>query len=454
MDPVLVDRLQFAFTIMFHYLFPVGTMGLAPFVAAYTWKAARNFDEESARIARFWTKIFAINFAAGVVSGIPMEFQFGTNWAAFSRRSGPVVGQPLAMESMFAFFLESVFLGVLLYRRGGVPTMFAAWSAVLVCLGSWLSGYFIVATNAWMQHPVGYSLTADGTIRLDSIWALLFSPFLGWQFAHVLTGALLAGGFIVAGIGAYYLLSRREEAFGRRCVRAGVLVGAVFSLVAVFPTGDRNGSDVTKYQPVKLAAMEGLFESTRGAPLAIIGMPDVATRQLIDAIFVPDILSFLAYGNFNANVEGLAAYARELWPPVEVTYYAYHVMVGLGTIFVAISLTAAGFLMFGRLWAARALLWVLMLAMPFPYIANEAGWTVSEVGRQPWIIYGVMRTSVASSPTVGVGETIFTLIGFAGMYFLLGVLFLYLVLREIGIGPSSSVATSPSTSLGTGSLEA
>src|SRR5580692_4248706 len=440
MDPVLADRLQFSFTIMFHYLFPIGTMGLAPFVAAYTWKAARKQDEESAKIARFWTKIFAMTFAAGVVSGIPMEFQFGTNWAEFSRRSGAIVGQPLAMESVFAFFLESIFLGVLLYRRGRVPTMFTAWSAVLVCAGAWLSGFFVVATNAWMQHPVGYSVASDGTIRLESIWALLFSPFLSWQFAHVLTGALLTGGFIVAGVGAYYLLSHRDEAAGRRFVRAGCTVGLVFALLAVFPTGDRNGNDVTKYQPVKLAAMEGLFESTHGAPLAIIGMPDIQKGHLIDPIFVPEFLSFLAYGNFNANVEGLEAYARELWPPVELTYYAYHVMVGLGTIFVGVAALAVAFLPFGRLWKARWLLWLLMLLMPFPYIANEAGWVVSEVGRQPWIIYGLMQTARGGSPTVAAGEVLFTLIGFAGMYFLLGVLYLYLLLREIGTGPDNVLA--------------
>jgi cytochrome d ubiquinol oxidase subunit I len=442
MESVLADRLQFAFTVMFHYIFPIGTMGLAPFVAAYTWKAARDLDEESARIARFLTKIFAINFAAGVVSGIPMEFQFGTNWAAFSRRSGSVVGQPLAMESMFAFFLESIFLGVLLYRRRGLPSMFTAWAAVLVCIGSWLSGFFIVATNAWMQHPVGYSIAPDGTIHLEDIWALLFSPFLWWQFAHVLTGALLAGGFLVAGIGAYYLLARKETAIGQRFVRAGTIVAFVFSLLAIFPTGDRNSEAVTQYQPIKLAAMEGLFKTERDAPLAIIGMPDIAKHHLIDPIFLPDFLSFLAYGNFTANVDGLSAYAHELWPPVELTYYAYHVMVGLGTIFAATSAIGVLLLALGRLFNARWLLWILMLLLPFPYIANEAGWTVSEVGRQPWIIYGLMRTAEASSPTVAGGETIFTLIGFAGMYFMLGVLFLYLVLREIGLGPSDEDAPS------------
>lgn len=292
MAPVLADRLQFAFTVMFHYLFPITTMGLAPFVAAYTWKAAFKRDEEAARIARFLTKIFAINFAAGVVTGIPMEFQFGTNWAAFSRRGGSVVGQPLAMESVFAFFLESVFLGVLLYRRRGLPSPFVAWSAVLVCAGSWLSGFFVVATEAWMQYPVGYRIAPDGTILLDDIWAVLTSHFLGWQFVHVLTGALLAGAFLVAGIGAYFVLARREETIGRRLTRAGAIAGLIFATLAIFPTGDGNGRNVTAAQPVKLAAMEGLFESRRGAPLAIIGMPDVASRRLIDPIFVPRFLSF------------------------------------------------------------------------------------------------------------------------------------------------------------------
>ena len=439
MDAVLADRAQFAFTIMFHYLFPIGTMGLAPFVAWFTWKAARQRDEASARAARFWTKIFAINFAAGVVTGIPMEFQFGTNWAIFSEHNGAVVGQPLAMEGVFAFFLESIFLGVLLYggRKGGIPTVFQAWAAVAVSLGSWMSGFFIVDTNAWMQHPVGFIIGPGGRVLLENIWAVLFSPYAWWQYVHVLCGALCAGGFIVAGIGAYYLLSRKHEEIARRFVRAGVIVGLVFSILVAMPTGSQNADAVTRYQPVKLAAMEGLFESTPGAPLAIIGMPDTPNRKLIDPIFVPSLLSFLAYGNFNANVKGLDAYPQDLWPPIDVTYYAYHVMIGLGTIFGGVMLLAGVLLFWGkRLYAARPMLWVLMLLMPFPYIANEAGWVTAEVGRQPWIVYGIMRTTQGFSPNVAAGEALFTLIGFAGMYFLLGVLFLYLVLRQVDEGPA------------------
>jgi cytochrome bd ubiquinol oxidase subunit I len=439
-DIVLADRLQFAFTIMFHYLFPIGTMGIAPFIAWYTYRAWKTGEPLYAQSAHFWTKIFAVNFAIGVVTGIPMEFQFGTNWAAFSARAGAVIGQPLMMEGLYAFFLESVFLGVLLYGRGRVSDALYMTSAVAVWLGSWLSGFFIIVTNAWMQHPVGYVIAPDGRIELQSLAALVFSPFALWQFAHVIVAAVVAGSFVVAGLGAYYLLARRDISFGREFVRTGILVALVSSVLIVFPTGDRNGDDVAKYQPVKLAAMEGLFQSTYGAPLAIIGMPDVAHRTLIDPIVVPDLLSFLVYGNFRANVAGLSAYATELWPPVALTYYAYHVMVGLGTIFSAVAVLATVLLWRKWLFSTPLALWMLLLIMPFPYVATEAGWVVSEVGRQPWIVYGLMKTQTAGSPNVPTGETIFTLIGFVGMYFLLGVLFLLLTVRTIGIGPSSQIA--------------
>jgi cytochrome d ubiquinol oxidase subunit I len=440
-DVALADRLQFSFTVMFHYLFPIGTMGIAPFIAWYNYRALRTGEERYAAAARFWTKIFGVNFAAGVVTGIPLEFQFGTNWAAFSAKTGSVIGQPLMMEGVYAFFLESVFLGVLLYGRERVSPKLYVISAVAVWLGSWLSGYFIVVTDAWMQHPVGYALDPRGQIQLQSLWMLLLSPFAQWQYAHVMTGALVAGGFVVAGVGAYYLLAKRDLEFGREFLRTGVLVALISSALAIFPTGDQNGANVTTYQPVKLAAMEGLFASTRGAPLAIIGMPNVAGRKLIDPIFVPDLLSFLAYGNFRANVAGLTSYATELWPPVELTYYAYHVMVGLGTIFIAVAAGAAFLLWRRNLFEFPLALWVLLLMMPFPYIANEAGWVTAEVGRQPWIVYGLMKTQAGISPNVVSGETVFTLIGFAGMYFLLGVLVLLLTLREISIGPAGQSAT-------------
>jgi cytochrome d ubiquinol oxidase subunit I len=419
---------------MFHYLFPIGTMGLAPFVTWYTIRAVRTRDATYDHAARFWAKIFAVNFAVGVVTGIPMEFQFGTNWAPFSERAGAVVGQPLAMEGIFAFFLESIFLGVFLYGRGYVSPRLHAASAVLVWIGSWMSGFFIVVVDAWMQHPVGYTLTTDGHVLLANLAAVLLSPFAWWQYAHAITGAVLTGGFLMAGVGAYYLLARRQETYGRIFVKAGVVVAFVFSVLAVFPTGDRNSANVTEYQPAKLAAMEGLFRSEPEAPLAIIGMPDAKTQTLIDPVMMPDLLSFLAYGNFRANVKGISAYPADERPPVEVTYYAYHIMVGLASIF--LGLTALALWRFRRLEQSRWLLWLFMLAMPFPYIANEAGWVTSEVGRQPWIVYGVMRTAAAASTNVAATEAIFTFIGFVGMYALLGLLVVLLVLREIDSGPA------------------
>jgi cytochrome d ubiquinol oxidase subunit I len=428
---------------MFHYLFPIGTMGMVPFVAWYSILALRTRDPRYDAAARFWAKIFAVNFAIGVVTGIPMEFQFGTNWAIFSARTGSIVGQPLAMEGIFAFFLESVFLGVFLYGRRFVsPALYVA-SAVLVWAGSWLSGFFIIVVNAWMQHPVGYTVGANGELKLASLAAVLLSTFAWGQYVHVIAGAVLTGGFLMSGVGAYYLLSRRQEWFGRLFVRTGVIVAFVFSILVIFPTGDLNGADVTKYQPAKLAAMEGQFASEQGAPLAIIGMPDVQHQILIDPIFVPGLLSFLAYGNFHANVKGIASYPAADRPPVAFTYYTYHIMVGLGTIFLALSGIALLLLVLKRIDRTSWILWPLMLAMPFPYIANEAGWVVSEVGRQPWIVYGLIKTSAAISPNVAAGETIFTLLGFAGMYFLLGVLFILVVLREIGSGPEGEATHAP-----------
>ena len=346
MDIVTADRLQFAFTLMFHYLFPIGTMGLAPFIAWYNYRAFKTGDQKYAKAALFWTKIFSVNFVIGVVTGIPMEFQFGLNWAGFSAAAGPAVGGPLMFEGVFAFALEGVFIGVLLYGRGRVPRALYTASAFLVWAGSWLSGFFITTTDAWMQHPVAYYIK-DGVIHLNSMAALLLSPFALWQYVHVIMAAACAGGFIVAGIGAYYLISKRDEWFGREFVRNGVIVALVCSMLVAFPTGDRNAANVTAYQPVKLAAMEGLFDSTPGAPLAIIGMPDTSTRTVVDPVVVPGLLSFLAYGNFNANVKGLNAYSTDLWPPVELTYYAYHIMIGLGTIVCGIAVLCA-FLLWRR----------------------------------------------------------------------------------------------------------
>jgi len=435
-DVLSAGRVQFGLTIMFHYLFPVLTMGLGVLIAVLKTIQLVKHDEQYGIAARFWARIFAITFATGVVTGIPMEFQFGTNWARFSHYSGGVIGQTLFMEGVFAFFAESSFLGVFLFGEHRVRPGVHWFASVMVAAGAVVSGFFIVATNAWMQHPVGYQVV-QGRAELTSLVALLTNPYARWQYPHVISGSLVTASMVMAGIGAYYLLARRFEDFGRISVRIGVIGGLIFSLTSLFPTGAKHGENVVRFQPVKMAAMEGLFETQEGAPLAIIGMPDTAKRTLMDPVYVPRLLSYLAYGDFRARVVGLNDYPADLHPPVELTYYAYHIMVGLGTIFIAIMAGGALLLWRRRLYSARGYLWALMLAMPFPYIANHAGWMVAEVGRQPWIAYGLQRTVDATSTNVSEGMTTFTLLGFMGLYALVGLLYLFLCLRVIDRGPGT-----------------
>jgi cytochrome d ubiquinol oxidase subunit I len=437
---LVVDRLQFAFTITFHYLFPQLTMGLALLIVALKSVALLERDERWGHAARFWARIFALNFAMGVVTGIPMEFQFGTNWAAFSKAAGGVIGQPLAMEGVFSFFLESSFLGLFLFgeRRLGPKRHLAV--AVLLFLGSWLSGYFIIATDAWMQHPVGHDVGPGGQFVLASFARLLLNPWLFWQYLHNMLASVVTASFVMAGLGAYYVLAKTRVEYGAIFVRTGVTAGVISTLLLLFPTGDGQGKMVAAHQPITLAAMEGLFETAEGAPLVLIGQPDMERLQLDNPIVVPGALSFLTYKRWNAQVKGLKAFPPDAWPDnIPLLYYSYHVMVGLGTVMIAIMLLSAFFQWRGRLQATPALLWTLMLAVPLPYIATTAGWMTAELGRQPWLVYGLMRTAEGASPRVSVGNGLFTLIGFMGMYLLLGVLFLFVLGREIAHGPEAAV---------------
>jgi cytochrome d ubiquinol oxidase subunit I len=429
-------RLHFAFTVTFHYLFPQLTMGLALLIVLLKTVALRTGDEHYDRSARFWAKIFGINFAIGVVTGIPMEFQFGTNWAEFSKSAGGVIGQTLAMEGVFSFVLESSFLGLFLYGEKRLGRVGHWWAAFLVFVGSWLSGYFIVATDAWMQYPVGYRIVPNGGIELTSFWALLLNKWALWQYAHTMLGAVQTGCFVMAAVGAFYLLTHRDALFGRTFVRVGVIVGVIAAILQIIPTGDNQGKLIAQYQPVTLAAMEGLFDTENGAGIAILGQPDMENRRLDNPLVVPNMLSMLTYRRWNAEVHGLNAFPDNLKPDkIELLYFSYHVMVGLGTIFIVIMVIAAFLLWRKKLFEYRWMLWILMLSVPLPYIANTAGWMTAELGRQPWLIYGLMRTANGASPRVGAGNVIFTLIGFMGMYLVLGLLWFFMMYREIEIGP-------------------
>jgi cytochrome bd ubiquinol oxidase subunit I len=439
-EALTVHRLQFAFTITFHYIFPQLTMGLALLILVLKSIALRTSDEQWNRAARFWAKIFGISFTMGVVTGIPMEFQFGTNWSEFSKMAGGVIGQTLAMEGVFSFFLESSFLGLFLFGEKRLSPRAHWFASLMMFAGSWLSGYFIVATDAWMQHPVGYNMQPDGSFALASFWGLLFNPWALWQYAHTMVGAVQTGSFTVAAVGAFYLLSKRHIEYGKLFVRTGVIVGLVAAFLQLWPTGDGQGLMIARNQPITLAAMEGLFETQSGAPVAILGQPDVPRRTLDNPLMIPRALSFLTYRQWAAEVKGLDDFPRTEWPDnIPLLYFSYHIMIGLGTIFIAILLLAVWLLFRGRLFHARPVLWVLMLSLPFPFIANTAGWITAEVGRQPWLIYGLMRTRAGVSPQVSAGSVWFTLLGFMGVYTVLAMLFLFLVYREIEHGPEEEL---------------
>lgn len=435
-DPTLWHRLQFSFTIVYHYLFPQLTMGLAWFLVYWKWRAWKTGDPKYAEAARFWAKIFGLTFALGVVTGIPMEFQFGTNWSEFTRYSGAVIGQTLAMEGMFAFFLESALVGALVWgeKRLGPRNHFIA--AIGVAVGSWLSGYFIIVTNAFMQHPVGHAVSADGTLHIADMGAYLGNPWAWVEFAHNQAAALVTGSFAVVAIGAFYTLRDKHREQASMYLKHGSLVALVAALLVAFPTGDQQAKLVAHHQEPALAAMEGRFETGPMADITLIGQPNVRERRLDNPIRVPGMLSFLAYGTFHGEVRGLAAFPEEQWPTnIELLYYSFHVMAGLGTLFIFVMGLATLQRLRGRLEATRPLLWVLMLAFPFPFIANTAGWITAELGRQPWLIYGLYKTSQGASSVVGSGNVLFTLVGLTGMYFVLGLLYLALIGREVKHGP-------------------
>jgi len=353
--------------------------------------------------------------------------------------TGGVIGQTLAMEGIFAFFLESSFFALLVFGEKRLGPRRHFWAAITLFVGSWLSGYFIIATNAFMQHPVGHEVGPDGTFHLVNLAAFVFNPWAAVQYAHNQVAATVTGSFVMAGIGAFWMLRREHLDIARVSLRVGVTAGLLASLLVAFPTGHEQGRMVAAHQPVTLAAMEGRFESGPYAPMAMIGQPNVAERKLDNPIVLPWLLSWIAYGDFSADVKGLSAFPERDWPDnIEFLYYAFHIMVGLGTLFMAVMAAAALWLWRNRLETARWLLWILALAIPFPFIANIAGWMTTELGRQPWLVYGLLRTVDGASPTVHGGTVLFTTLGFAGLYFVLGLAFLWLAGREIARGATAA----------------
>ncbi|RJP44097.1 MAG: cytochrome ubiquinol oxidase subunit I [Desulfobacteraceae bacterium] len=433
MDIVFLSRLQFAAATMFHFLFVPVTLGLAFLVAWMETKYVRTGDKLYLSMTKFWGKLFLINFALGVVTGITLEFQFGTNWSRYSAFVGDIFGSILAIEATVAFFLESTLIGVWIFGWRKLSKKAHATVMWLIAAAGTMSGFWILIANGWMQHPVGYVIR-NGRAELDSFAAVVTNKFAILQFFHTISAAYVLSAFFVMGISAYHLLKKQNVEFFTRSFRTALVFGLVSSL-AVAISGDTHGVHVTQVQPAKLAAMESHWETTTRAPLHLIAIPDEKNeRNRIELISLPGLLSLLGHHDINAEVKGLKDFPPDERPPVWPTFVSFRIMVGLGTLFIL--LTFVGLFLRNRLVESPRYLTVMMYAIPLPYIAIELGWVLAEVGRQPWIVYGIMKTSDAVSP-VAVSQVATSLAAFVLIYGLLGAIGFYLMFTHAKKGPEA-----------------
>lgn len=441
MDVLTLSRLQFAATISFHYIYPPLSIGLGVMLVIFEALWLKTRDPLYHQMARFWTRVFALTFAIGVATGIVMEFEFGTNWATYSRYVGDVFGSALAAEGIFAFFLESGFLAVLLFGWDRVGPKLHFFSTCMVCLGAHFSAVWIVVANSWMQTPAGYHIVGKGInarAEITNFWEMVFNPSSMDRLLHTLCGAWQAGAFLVVSVSAWYLLKNRYPAFARASMRVGLIVGLAASLLQLV-SGHESAAGVAEHQPVKLAAFEGLYQTTSNAPLVLGGWVDERNARVIGPA-IPGMLSYLVYGSAEKPVAGLrdAAPDPREWPPVNAVFQFYHLMIALG--FGMIAVGALGFLYFwhGSLFEKRWLLWLLVLSVLGPQLANQAGWFAAEVGRQPWIVQGLLRTSESLSAVVKAEAVVASLVLFTVIYLLLFAVFVYLLNDKIQHGPDDA----------------
>ncbi|MCB9853317.1 MAG: cytochrome ubiquinol oxidase subunit I [Phycisphaerales bacterium] len=451
MSVELLSRLQFAGTIMFHYLFPPLTIGLGLIMVLLEFQWLRTRDMGWNRAARFWTRIFALNFALGVSTGIVMEFEFGTNWAAYSRFVGDVFGSALAAEGIFAFFLESGFLAVLVFGWDRVGPRMHFFSSLMVWLGGMFSAVWIVIANSWQQTPAGYHIVEqnlNGKIvhraEITDFWAMVFNPSSMDRLGHVLIGSMILGAFFVMSISAYYVLRNKHHDFTRRCFPTALVVGAIFSLLALV-SGHDQAKMVAAYQPAKLAAFEGHFETGPG-DLSLFGWPDADAKTIRGGVELPGMLSWLIHGDTTTPVTGLDDFPLDERPPVWLSFQAYHVMVALGMFFIVLTVGSMPLLKGGRIYRMRKLMWVFVFAVLGPFIANQAGWVAAEVGRQPWVVYPSvqggasmmgLRTTDGLSESVEAGHVLWSIVMFGLIYVLLFTIWVYVLNEKIRHGPEA-----------------
>jgi cytochrome bd ubiquinol oxidase subunit I len=451
MDVLTLSRLQFAITSMFHFIFVPLTLGLSILVAAMETRYLLSGKELYLRMTKFWGKLFLINFALGVVTGITLEFQFGMNWAEYSRYVGDIFGAPLAIEATVAFFLESVFIGVWAFGWNKVSKRVHCLSIWIVALATNLSGLWILLANGWMQHPVGYVLR-NGRAEMVDFLAMVLNPYGLLKFGHQILSGYTVGAFFVMGISAWHLLRKQNRDF----FRASFGMAAVFALassILVGVIGDFHAADVAKTQPAKFAAMESVWETCSAAPLHLIAFPDEQKQcNLVSEFPVPGMLSLLAFHDRSAVIKGLNSFPKNERPPVLPVFLSFRLMVGLGTLFILLAAAAVLVARKGVIEKYPLLLKVLVYTIPLPYLANQLGWIVSEVGRQPWIVYGVMRTSDAVSKAIALPQVIGSLVGFTLLYGLLGFVDIYLLAKFARKGPDEALVAAPAPGAGTDAI--
>jgi cytochrome d ubiquinol oxidase subunit I len=448
LDVVFLSRLQFALTIMFHYLFPPLTIGLGVIMAIMEGMYLKTGNPQYEAMTKFWTKIFAVNFAMGVATGIVMEFEFGTNWATYSRFVGDVFGSALAAEGIFAFFLESGFLAVLVFGWDRVSPRMHFFSTVMVALGAIFSSIWIVIANSWMQTPAGYHVVGEGLSRRAEIvdfWALVFNPSSVPRLVHVWVGALVLGSFVVLSISSWYLLRGRHDDFARRSFTIGLVVATVASLGTLF-SGHFQAHNVAEYQPAKLAAYEGHFATgERGADMWLFGVPNVEQRRVDYGLAVPGGLSFLVHFDFTTPVPGLDQFPREDWPRVDYVFQTYHLMVVLGLAFIGLTLFASLQRWRGAVFRQRWLLWIFVVSPLAAHLANQLGWISAELGRQPWVVYGLLRTQESVSKSITGGMVLGSIIMFGVIYAALFAVYVFVLNEKIQHGPEGVSELPPET---------
>jgi cytochrome d ubiquinol oxidase subunit I len=440
MDVLTLSRLQFAFTSAFHYIYPPLSIGLGVVLVIIEAMWLRTLNPLYHQLARFWTKVFALTFAMGVATGIVMEFEFGTNWAAYSRYVGDVFGSALAAEGIFAFFLESGFLAVLLFGWDRVSPRVHFFATCMVCLGAHFSAIWIVVANSWMQTPAGFHIVGEGLsarAEITDFWEMVFNPSSMDRLGHVLCGAWQAGAFLVVSVSAYYVLRHKHFDFARASLKIGLAVGLVASVLQAV-TGHESAEGVSRHQPAKLAAFEGHFETSSNAPMHLLGWVDARAEKVRFAVTIPGLLSYLVYGDAGKTVTGLRDIAPENRPPVNLSFQAYHGMVAIGLGMIALSVLGVLLWWRGTLFDHRWLLRLLVLSVLGPQLANQLGWLAAEVGRQPWIVYGLMRTSDGLSAVVRRETVLSSLVLFTFIYVLLWAVFVYLLNDKIQHGPDAA----------------